>query len=246
MYDEKHYNSSVQYIKEKAEKRSKFTKPLCFHTALVKADFVFIKEFLLALSPQGKTFVCNARVKYGDSSSGDTDCHIMNNHLKDYPLLQIQCKELRKSDFQLPLALACTSGSEEVVDVLIEHGCNIFTRDSFGENVIHSLVRFSEKKPEEAVKMFQHIISLLTILERKNLLRVQNERGLFPLDLAANLHLPEIMLSILNTEGVYRFTMRDCVCHHHVLYDVSDYEKKNTSAIHLMKHIRDIGFSRPN
>ena len=27
----------------------------------------------------------------------------------------------------------------------------------FGENVIHSLVRFSDKKPEEAVKMFQHI-----------------------------------------------------------------------------------------
>ena len=70
MYKEKHYDTYVQYIEEKAEERCKFTKPLCFHTALVKADLVFIKEFLLALSPQGKTFVCNALVKYGDSSSG--------------------------------------------------------------------------------------------------------------------------------------------------------------------------------
>lgn len=126
---------------------------------------------------------------------------------------------------ELPLFLACASGSRLALETLIKHGACLDGRDSKEENVFHNLVRLSEKAPRTAVDMYKFIIDELCVLDiRVNLLHAENRDGRRPLDLAGKLCLPEMLLAIINTDGVYRYPLLEYGLVRLVRYDLTDYE----------------------
>ena len=141
--------------------------------------------------------------------------------------------------FCLPLSLGVISNNEQLVKNIFKHGVNIHAVDFDGRNVVHDLVYWSEEHPMEAVRMYHIILGHLPFNEEKNeLLRHEDVDSRNCLDLASEKYTPEILLAILNTDGVYKYCVKDCLLHKHTYYDVSDYEairSKKISPLFWMK-----------
>ena len=129
--------------------------------------------------------------------------------------------------FELALSLACASGNHRIVRSMISKGTALTASDSKSENIIHSLVRLSEIAPKRAVEMYHLIIDDICDLQNKKiLLRSENIQGKRPLDLAGKLGVPEMIKTIINTNGVYKEVLMDYGLISVIRYDITDYESK--------------------
>ncbi len=136
----------------------------------------------------------------------------------------VACPEIGDK-FGMSLALAAMAGKKSIFLLLLSFGADIYQMDRAGNNIVHSLVNWSSTHPQIAIEMYAVVIDTFhTSEEKEQLLKHENISGQTPLDLAATLYAPEMMLAILNTEGVYRFVAKDCLLHRHILYDLSAYE----------------------
>ncbi len=211
-----------------------------FHCALVNKDKGFIQEVLTLLEQNElKSFALNTCVNIGSiitgtqMSSSNQDMHgnIMGDaFVIDADVMkEITCQAvLVECDFELPFALAFLSNNKDILTLLVENGLDIFGTDSKGNNVIHSLVLWSNTHAQEAIDIYLFIVYelLSSSTDRWRLVRCPNDEEITPLDLASQLWLPEMLLLILNTEGVYKLEVKNCISHRHILYDISDYEGK--------------------
>lgn len=138
------------------------------------------------------------------------------------------------------LVMAASSGCTDVVLYLIEKGEDPFLSDVNDNNIIHWIVIFSETHAQTYVSMYKRLVGLVECEARDQLVRHKNAAGLTPLDLAANKHLPEMMVAILNTDSVYKFSTVDRYTYRHVMYDVSEYECYSNKKLHILHHINNI------
>ena len=128
--------------------------------------------------------------------------------------------------FRLPLSLAAASKNVDLFRFMIHEGADIYGKDQAGNSIMHSLVILSDAHPQVAFKMLSILEESVPLVDRYSLMKAENAEQKSPLDVAAELALPEMMLKIVNVEGVYRHVVKQCGVYKHVVYDVSEYESK--------------------
>ena len=105
-----------------------------------------------------------------------------------------------------PLLVAAMVGSVEVVELLVKHGANVFQENAFHENIFHSVVAASSLEvifEKRAVSVFKRITETFHKGETYKLLLAENNNGLRPLEMAANLGCVLLYETIQMTPGVY-------------------------------------------
>ena len=240
--------------------------PTPFHQALINTDTKFYEDVMAKLDADLKTFVLNSPVIWTTKDSSEcpsTYFGIFSQFIKTTYLLldpgalklarkettaevsseNTDCMNREKWKIELPLSLIAVTGNAQFLTKAIHDGGILLSEDSKGGNLIHDLVKFSNTNPSVAIAMFRDILANLsdTTLKRQ-VLKHRNRKGHTPLDIAAQNHLPEMFLALINTDDVYKITIKDCLLHKHVLYDVSEYESpvtKQVSPMHYFKALTD-------
>ena len=88
--------------------------------------------------------------------------------------------------FQLPLALAASSGNIHMLQLLLRHGAEVTLTDSHGNNILHTLVILSIRRPKAACTMYTCLMENITdegILRRLH--EAHSGKDLTALELAA-------------------------------------------------------------
>ena len=215
-----------------------------FHKALLQGETAFFSSFASNVPHDVLKLALNTTVAWDNKDkwtliSDAVDQYNLENDAVDSNILNTEFRFDTTGSFDkdalfcLPLSLSALSANEELVQNVLQHGVDIHAVDFEGRNVIHDLVYWSEQNPKEATRMYNIIMNHISIDEEKNeLLRHEDVNGRNCLDLASEKYLPEMLLAILNTDGVYKYIVKDCLLHQHIFYDVSDYEairsKKNS------------------
>ena len=153
-------------------------------------------------------------------------------HMSDFPitlgLYKKQCWD--QLMFKSCLGLALGSGNTELVGVLTQDGkCDILQQGASGNSCIHDLVQLCELEMHTAVKMYTTLCKILDTQQLNTLLHLKNKFGYNALEFAAEKSQPEILKAIVNTPDVYRHEITAFGCKRFVLYDVTEYERKNAT-----------------
>ena len=99
----------------------------------------------------------------------------------------------------------------------------------------------SDKKPVECCQLYTFIMDNLLGEDMKLVLhKHKNIDDLTPLDLSAELCLPEMLKVMIRTDGVYRFLQRNCGVYDYVWYDVTTYEQWNKNTPHILHRITNV------
>ncbi len=240
--------------------------PTPFHRALLTNDKEFYSQIITRLTDPMRNFVLNSPVNWDAkdaTSSFSKDLQILRHFAETLDVLlepdmrprprrvsiteelyeAVTCKFQEKWKVELPLSMIALTGDTKFLTQAVRDGGSLLSEDRKGNNLIHDLVYFSKENPASAVKSYHAILKFLinTSVKRK-VVKHTNKKGKTPLDVAAQKHLPEIFLAIVNTEGVYKIVVKDCLLHKHVLYDVSEYESplmSQTSPLHHFKGLTD-------
>lgn len=130
--------------------------------------------------------------------------------------------------FFLPTILAAAFQAVEALELMLEKGASIFSRDVGGHNIIHALCQLSSFIPSQEGN-YVEIYGLVLKLAKepvawKRLLFTENEAGLRPLELAAKFGTFTLFERIINTEGVYKTYLGNFGLFHTAFYDMSEYE----------------------
>ena len=138
------------------------------------------------------------------------------------------CVNLYKDSFKVPpFAIACISGSYDVIKVLMCHNVHLCHKDDNRNNVLHSMVYAAAFVPELIEKMkevYEYLQMHLSIDNLRTLLMSENAEGYRPLELATLLETYPLFLAYMETDGVYLVHReRYGVCQMR-WYDVTDYE----------------------
>nr|KAG5710103.1 hypothetical protein BaRGS_030179 [Batillaria attramentaria] len=122
----------------------------------------------------------------------------------------------------LPLSVAALTFNTDMVELLIEHGAEIFRRNAAGDTVFHTLVRYAATYTDKQNNVREMMMKLHKMLthglqlegetkidlvpqgaEARDVWLMENKEGLTPLRLAAALGQPELFKFILDLVGVY-------------------------------------------
>lgn len=140
---------------------------------------------------------------------------------------------------QLPLSVAALKFNTEMVDLILYHGAEMNRRNTDGDTVFHSLIKYAAIYPEKifnVIQMFNHLQECLLdsspslkhfddantmyySYQSTNVWFIRNAEDLTPLQLAASHGIPELFEYILNLKDVYYF-----VSTHDGLFDVKLYD----------------------
>ncbi len=223
--------------------------PVELYRALLEGDESFVDAFASNMPPETLERILNARISWSDTK--DTSPLTFANGwltadtgsgkgiaLDDF---RVSCTFDKDTMFCLPLSLAAISGNKELVGKLLRLGAKLHGTDSTGRNVIHDLVYWSEKQPEAAVSMYGYFMdSVCSAEDRETLLKSEDQDGRNCLDLASEKFLPEMILAVLNTEGVYKHVVKDCLLHRHIYYDISEYESLNCKKLSPLAFLQNL------
>ena len=130
---------------------------------------------------------------------------------------------MKRQQFCLPLFLAAYSGDPDLVMHLLDHGADPKQIDPDGNNIAHALVYVSIQHPDRALKVFDALVQHLDTSIMKAILLTENNQSMVALDIAGDLCLPDIIIAIFHTNGIYRHVRKDCGTHLHVVYDITRY-----------------------
>ena len=123
--------------------------------------------------------------------------------------------------------LAAVCGSYKVMKYLYATGIDVHQVDSLGNNVIHTLIIYSNEQEESAElhsRTYHYIESLVSRNEMSSLLQSENHDGLRPVEVAAHFQTFLLLKAIFDNRDIY--LTKSVVCGLSVVeyYDVSDYE----------------------
>ena len=235
-------------------------KPTGFHSALVNNDVVYVKKLFDKLDdPEITEFICNASVSLSFSAEKNTHQNLFDTenvfraveyeqgieHLTDLSLsMKLDNQKSKEIHFlqlfQLPISLATLSLKNDCLELLLDNGASLFSVDTNGNNIIHTLVLLSKRDATFATQTYKCILSRIQSVDAKyNLVVAENKAGFTPLDLAAKELCVEFISVLLQTDGIYRITTLDCGPFQHVLYDISRYENKGSNKLphHFLQHL---------
>ena len=213
-----------------------------FHVALLHNNVAFVEDVLEGLTAPEAKHVLTALVE-NRLAHPALKLSVISDVMEESPNLteeEARRKEIgmeaiaewEKSNekhlglcFQLPLSMAACGGSSDLMRLVLEKGGDLLQTDSYGNNIVHLLVEMSGRHPKRAVKMYKAILDLARDqLTKQKLLSAENLKGLTPLYSATYQCLPEMMHAIMNTEGIFKFLIKDLGTHSHSLYDVTQDE----------------------
>ena len=242
LQDPKELNAIVLEIHDAYASFSKETNiPVIeFHELLVSGDVNKIERILNVLPQEERIFITSACVDYSKSFE---DCPVMtgsNNIVITSKRSQnIVWKHIADNilAFKLPLALGAISGSTKVIDLLIKYGARYIQQDINGNNTIHCLVAHAIANPQIACATYNYITSQMNEDEKNLILKCTNKAGCTPLDLAASECVPEMMLAILHTEGVYRFVLKRVGTFSHVMYKLPCKEFQRSKKLSILEYL---------
>ncbi|XP_076436173.1 transient receptor potential cation channel subfamily V member 6-like [Babylonia areolata] len=134
---------------------------------------------------------------------------------------------------ELPLSVAALTFNVDMLDVLLVRGARLHWRNTQGDTLLHSLIRFAEHHPDQEVQVTHMMRKVHERLqdprfapypqvEPRCVWLVENEEGLTALRLAAALALPSLFQFILHLEGVYNQLDRHDGLFDSLLYDVTE------------------------
>ena len=123
--------------------------------------------------------------------------------------------------------LAAVCGSYKVMKHLYDTGIDVHQVDSLGNNVIHTLIIYTNKQKGSAelhLKTYRYIASLVSRNEMSLLLQSENRDGLRPVELASHFQTFILLKAIFDNRDSY--LTKSIVCGLSVVeyFDVSDYE----------------------
>ena len=169
---------------------------------------------------------------------GDDDEEVerLLNGAVEFPDLGAVVENLAAKNYRItrPFILAAAYGSLRILNLLVRRGADVLhAEDVSGYNVIHCLVcvAFYEPRREaELVRTYEHLCCLLPIEQTAELLYAESERGLRPLEFAAQQGALKLMAAVLDTKDVYltREEIVDVTTYR--WYDISDYEAPSDSS----------------
>ena len=218
-----------------------------FHEALYEGNIDFILDVLRQFTDKeiGK-FALNALLDYrvkareqcpivlleNDDSSDVADAKAQDKMRseKDTAQAQERYRKLMLSSnpglcTELPVALVLFSGNEYLLRTLVQEGLQLDAVDSKGNCVFHELVKFSVFNTERALEAVDNVLYLLPDnTAREKLFFTPNSKGIRPVELAAKMARPRMLLKYMNIEGVYRHTVQQCLMFKIVRYNVTHYE----------------------
>ena len=123
--------------------------------------------------------------------------------------------------------LAAVCGSYKVMKHLYDTGIDVHQVDSLGNNVIHTLIIYTNKQKGSAelhLRTYHYIASLVSRNEMSSLLQSENHDGLRPVELASHFQTFLLLKAIFDNRDIY--LTKSIVCGLSVVeyFDVSDYE----------------------
>ena len=251
-------DACVAYFKNVYNK-NRVMYPTPFHQALINNDTQIYEDVIDKLHDDLKAFVLNSPLTWDQRDYPSSYFQMLSHfteatHQNSKKLIRrgtvpelfaenTDCMNQKKWRVELPLSLIAVTGDTRFLIKAMQDGGNPLSVDSKGNNVIHDLVNLSRVNPKIAVAMFEALLSCLqNATVKRKVLKHRNRKGRKPLDVAAQKHLPEMFLALMNTDDVYKITIQDCLLHKHVMYDVSDYESPFTnevSPMHFFKALTD-------
>ena len=194
-----------------------------FHRAVIRGDTDYVRTVLSNISTQKKHMLLNARINY------NIKCDLYNDEKQDFcgdisVFKSYYLHSNQSTAFQLCIVFAFCSGNREMVDELLVSGADITMTDSKRNNCLHLLVTLSDTNPRLATDMYTYLVSeKLSVKQIKDIMFKENCDGLIPLEMASTKCLPEMMLAIMETQGVYKRLVKDYGMCRYVCYDITDY-----------------------
>ncbi|CAH1791751.1 unnamed protein product [Owenia fusiformis] len=235
-----------------------------FHTALVHNDFYYVEKVLGYLDNHEKHYLLNTRIRYTpieknssqtrkseydfpdlvrdklDSKDRDVLCKERIERFTSKKLNQVP-KAFGAFTFELPLALAASSGNTDMFEEVIMNGANLLSVDSYGNNIVHCLAIMAGISPFQSANMFNHLLQhTQSELHRQALLFQENKEMLTPLDIAVKNGIPNMVQLFLGTDGVYRNVLKECAMYQYVQYNVTAYERKDSDKASPMAYISEL------
>ena len=222
-----------------------------FHEALYEGNIDFILDMLRQFTDKEVSkFALNTLLDYRvktqeqspvvllecDDSSDVTDAKSQDKMQSEEDTAQIQESYRRlmlRSNpglcTELPVALVLFSGNEYLLRTLVQEGLQLDAVDSRGNCVFHELVKFSVFNTERALEAVDNVLYLLPdCTARERLFFTPNCKGMRPVELAAKMARPRMLLKYMNIEGVYRHTVQQCLMFKIVRYNVTHYESPDS------------------
>ena len=143
---------------------------------------------------------------------------------------------------ELPLSVASLTFNENTVNILLDHGADMHAQNSYGDTVLHSLVKYSAvypNKTDNVIEMFEYLNRLLKkdksidtrsrgidldifLEEDSYVWFLENCEKLTPLQLSAKLGVVEIFQFFINLENVYSFVSTQDGLFDVKLYDITE------------------------
>ena len=146
---------------------------------------------------------------------------------------------------ELPLIVAALTLNVKLFDKLVEYGAKIDSKNSKGDNVCHSLIRYANLYPEKITDIMTMVervsgikpdktednpknvadvkeISNVSTISSNHIWLMPNNDGLNPLKLAAQLGQQSIFKFIMEMKGVYCYVNSEDGLFDVELYDVTD------------------------
>ena len=144
---------------------------------------------------------------------------------------------------QPPLLFQALLQGEEIFEILLKAGANLYLADQHGWNIVHYLITVSHNisgMEEKCVTIYNRLKILLTAEELDILLKMEDYEALRPLEFAVHLGCIKLFDAILNTDGVYLIKNKRNGFFDVKEYDVTEYEsigsgnRKNKSPLLLL------------
>ena len=183
--------------------------------ALVDDDASFVDDVLKVKAPHELQLYLNGPFEYGDRS-------VMRD---------VRGKLFGRSSLiglmRAPIMVAVRYGSRNVLTAILALGADIDLCDECGCNVFHSMVMLCPVHNDiegDMVDMFSYVTRTIGHDMCKKLLLAENNRGLRPLELAADQGLFKLVKAILHTPRVYLIAEQNLGVITYQMFDITEYE----------------------
>ena len=206
-----------------------------WYDVISEDNHILVKDLLLKCTRREKNLLLNGHFQY------QIQFVLKDTEEKWTALL---CK------FELPLHLAVYYQSRNVLKVMFESTIDILQKDVDGNNLIHDLVLSSSlRQATDYRNLYDEMMSHISIADKEKLLLSDNDAGLRPLEYASQRNEFGLVVTILNTQGVYAIRKGCSGVYEQVYYDVTDYEcvggkRHFRSPLWYMTHATDTSLER--
>lgn len=141
-------------------------------------------------------------------------------------------KMVKKFTVPIPLLYAALSGSQQMVDFVLQNGCSPEDEDDNGNNVFHWLVYTSQQMPSTTAHMHNYLVEAIGQPAANKLVTALNKTAYSPLETAVHLGSAEIVKAIMDSEGVIMTNRVQTASYRRSWYDVTTYHSIDSQSFH--------------